>query len=183
MLAYRRQKTVGEKIIRAQLYPAIRPGARTRDQTPGYYKCRRFGGRGCAMCAYTVQTDTHTSAVTGESFPIQSYITCTSNFVLYDIWCDRCRNSAGANPGSDQYTGKSQNQAAERFSQHKSDVNTGKVSKAVAHHFTLPGHKTSDMRILPFEIIQGNDPTLLASRETYWIQKKKTFAAGMNRQK
>ena len=84
---------------------------------------------------------------------------------------------------SDQYTGKSKNQAAERFSQHKSDVNTGKVSKAVAHHFTLPGHRTSDMRILPFEIVPGDDPTLLASRESYWILKKKTFAVGMNRQK
>ena len=123
------------------------------------------------------------SAVTGESFPIQSYITCTSKFVIYDIWCNRCRNSASANPGSDQYTGKTQNQVAERFSQHKSDVNTEKLSKAVAHHFTLPGHKTSDMRILPFESVPGNDPTLLASREAFWIQKKKTFAAGMNRQK
>ena len=88
-----------------------------------------------------------------------------------------------ANPGSDQYTGKSQNSAAERFSGHKSDVNTGKLYKAVASHFNQPGHKTSDLRFLPFEVVKGNDPFLLASREQYWIRKKKSFELGINRQK
>ena len=103
--------------------------------------------------------------------------------MIYDLWCDKCKNSACANPGSDQYTGKTQNQAAERFSGHKSDINTGKISKAVANHFSQPGHKPSDLRFLPFEIIQNDDPTLLASREQYWIQKKATFESGLNRQK
>ena len=85
---------------------------------------------------------------------------------------NKCRNSACANPGSDQYTGKTLNQAAERFSGHKSDINTGKISKAVANHFSQPGHKSSDIRFLPFEIVRNNDPTLLVSREQYarlWI--------------
>ena len=128
-------------------------------------------------------TETHTSSVTGESFPIKSLITCTSTNVIYDLWCDKCRNSACANPGSDQYTGKTLNQAAERFSGHKSDINTAKISKAVANHFSQPGHKSSDIRFLPFEIVRNNDPTLLASREQYWIQKKRTFESGLNRQK
>ena len=77
----------------------------------------------------------------------------------------------------------SSNQASERFSGHKSDITTGKISKAVANHFSQPGHKASDIRFLPFEIIKTNDPTLLASREQYWIQKKRTLESGLNRQK
>ena len=77
----------------------------------------------------------------------------------------------------------SQNSAAVRFSGHKSDVNTGKIYKAVASHFNQPGHKTSDLRFLPFEIVKSNDATLLASREQYWIRKKQTFGVGLNRQK
>ena len=62
-----------------------------------------------------------------------------------------------ANPGSDQYTGKTERRAADRFSGHKSDINTGKEFKAVASHFNQPGHKTSDLRFLPFEIVHSND--------------------------
>ena len=73
--------------------------------------------------------------------------------------------------------------ASNRFSSHKSDVNTGKISKSVAEHFNLPGHKPSDMRFLPFEKVFSNDPTVLSSREEYWILKKKTLEFGLNRQK
>ena len=110
-------------------------------------------------------------------------ITCTSNFVIYDLWCNRCRNSAAAHPGFDQYTGKTENTASERFNGHKSDILTGKTYKAVADHFSQPGHKLSDLRFLPFEKVNSNDPTVLASRETFWIQKKETYKLGINRQK
>ena len=135
------------------------------------------------MCHYVTPSKTHTSGVTGETFPIKSSITCTTKNVIYDIWCDRCRNSAAANPGADQYTGKTENTAAERFTGHRSDVNTGKLFKAVANHFNSPGHKLSHMRFLPFEVVHNGDPTLLASREQFWIDKKKTFEIGINRQK
>jgi hypothetical protein len=79
------------------------------------------------------------------------------------------------------YVGKSTLDGATRFSQHKSDVNLGK-DKAVARHFNLPGHSSSDMRFLPFEVVAG-DSTLLASREAFWISKKKTLESGINRQK
>ena len=85
--------------------------------------------------------------------------------MIYDLWCSKCRNSPSSAPGSDQYTGKTIGTAAMRFSNHKSDVNTGKISKAIAEHFNGPGHKTSDMRFLPFEIVRGNDPMLLTSRD------------------
>ena len=87
------------------------------------------------------------------------------------------------NPGFDQYTGKTENTASERFKGHKSDILTGKSYKAVADHFGQQGHKLSDLRFLPFEVVQSNDATVLASRETFWIEKKETFKLGINRQK
>ena len=65
------------------------------------------------------------------------------------------------------------------WSAHKSDVVTGKISKSVAEHFNEPTY----LRFQPFEIIHSNDPTLLASRESYWIAKKKVLHGGLNRQK
>ena len=75
---------------------------------------------------------------------------CTSTNIIYDLWCDKCRHSAMGKSGSDQYTGKSHNSAAESFSGHKNDVNTGKLFKAVARHFNHPGHKTGDIRFPSF---------------------------------
>ena len=118
---------------------------------------------------------------TGETFPILSAITCTTKNVIYDLWCDKCRNSAMANPGSDQYTGKTSGDGATRFTAHKSDINNAR-DKAVANHFSLPGHSASDIRFLPFELVTGGEEAL-ASREQYWIRKKRTFECGINRQK
>ena len=70
-----------------------------------------------------------------------------------------------------------------RFNGHKSDIITGKIYKAVAEHFHQPGHQLSDLIFLPFESVNSSDPTVLASREQYWISKKQTFNLGINRQK
>ena len=184
LIAYRRQKNIGEIITRAKLHPLPREGGvERREQAPGFKKCRRFGGRGCAMCPYVENATSHYSTATGESFKIKNFITCTTSNVIYDLWCDKCRNSPSVTKGSDQYTGRTSNMASIRFSAHKSDVNTGRISKAVSEHFKLPGHKVSDMRFLPFEIVTESNETLLASRETYWIDRKKNLQFGINRQK
>ena len=181
-MAFRRQKTIGEHLVRAKLHPLPRAGMTTRGQRPGFYKCRRFGGTGCVMCHYVTPSTTHTASATGEVFPITSVITCTTKSVIYDLWCHRCRNSVPANPGADHYVARTEGTAASRFNNHKSDINTGKL-KAVSEHFKQSGHKLSDLRYLPFEGVHSNDPTVLASRESYWIQNKRTFQFGINRQK
>ena len=123
----------------------------------------------------------HWAKVSGKDRNLTSPLAITN--VIYDLWCNKCRFSPSASIGSDQYTGKTENLASSRFSAHKSDVNTGKLSKAVSDHFNLPGHTTSDMRFLPFEKITSSDPTLLKPREEYWIMKKKNLEFGINRQK
>ena len=133
------------------------------------------------LCHYVTPSVTHMASSTGETFEMTSEITCTSKNVIYDLWCDNCRNSATPNPGSDLYVGKTSGEAAARFSKHKSDVNL-KKNTAVSDHFNSPGHSSSDMRFLPFEIVAG-DATLLASREEFWIKRKQTFHTGINRQK
>ena len=112
-----------------------------------------------------------------------SIITCTTENVIYDLWCNKCRNSPSAKPGADQYTGKTENMASNRFNSHKSDINTGKLSKAVTDHFHLPGHSISDMKFLPFEKVNSDDPTLLKSREEFWILRKENLQHGINHQK
>ena len=56
------------------------------------------------------------------------------------------------------------------------------IYRRMKAHFNQPGHSSSDLRFLPFEVVHG-DETLLSSREQYWIKKKRTFELGINRQK
>ena len=165
MVAYRKQKTIGDNLIRAKLHPPQRVGIRTRHESrgtkPGFKKCQRFGW-GCELCHYTEPSTTHKSTATGEVFPITSSITCTDDFILYDILCKKCTSE---HPGeNDLYTGKTTDSAASRSSSHRSDIRTGK-KKAVPEHFNGTGHSISDMLFIPFEKIMNRDETLLASRE------------------
>ena len=121
-MAYRRQKTIGEHLIRAVLHPKPREGVRTREPKPGFRKCGRGLRRGCGLCPYAVNSTTHMASATGEVFPITSVITCTTKNIIYDLWCEKCRWSAMANPGTDQYTGKSTNDGVTRFTGHKSNL-------------------------------------------------------------
>ena len=92
-------------------------------------------------CHYVTPSTTHMASATGEVFPIKDHITCTTKNIIYDLWCDKCRNSATPNPGFDQYTGKTSQDGASRFSQHTSDVSLMK-DKTVSKHFNLPGQWT-----------------------------------------
>ena len=64
LIAFRRQKNIGERITRAIIDPLPREGATTREMRPGFRKCRRFGGHGCAMCPFVEETSSHYSSAT-----------------------------------------------------------------------------------------------------------------------
>ena len=183
LVAFRRPKNIGQYVTKAELYPLPRDGMRIREPPPGFYKCQRFGGQGCAMCPFVESATSHYASATGKNYPIKSRIICTTENVIYDLWCKKCKNDPSAIPGSDQYVGKTGDTASQRFSSHKSDVNNFRTSKAIGEHFNLPEHKPSDMRFLPFEKVFGDDPTVLSSREEYWILEKKTLEFGINRRK
>ena len=89
LIAFRKQKTVGDHLIRAILHPKPRGGVQTREPKPGFRKCGRNGGSGCILCHYSTPSTTHTASATGETFPITSVITCTTKNVIYDLWCNK----------------------------------------------------------------------------------------------
>ena len=87
LIAYRKQKTIGDNLIRAVLHPLPRAVARTRTPKPGFKKCGK-----CMLDHYVTNSTKHLASATGEEFPITSSITCTTKNVIYDLWCNKCRN-------------------------------------------------------------------------------------------
>ena len=64
--------------------------------------------------------------------------------------------------------------------QHSNLLKKGKA-KATGHHFNLPGHSESDMRITVVEKVHSRDPFMLEEREKFYINKFEAKFRGINR--
>ena len=136
LVAYRKQKTTGSKIIRAKLpEPASR---QPRRLLPGMKKCSR-NGKGCSICPWVREGRVAVSTASSYRREITSSLTCQSRNILYLIECTKCRL---------QYLGETDRSLQERFSDHKGYVNNNKLNQATGAHFNLPGHSVSDMAVM-----------------------------------
>ena len=168
VVSYKRHKNLRDLLIHAKL-PSKRGPPRRNNGFKNHDEL-------CKMCAYSPKQiiTTHTSKHTKKTYEINSSINCKTSGVVYKISCNKCTNFT--------YIGETGRPLKTRFYEHFNDATKKDESKPCGKHFNQPGHSSSDMRFLPFEVVHG-DETMLRSREEYWIRKKKTFELGINRQK
>ena len=122
LIAYRKQKTTGDKIIRAKL-----PAKQTRNQRtlPGMHKCRKFG-RECATCPWVKEGKLAISTNSRFKKEISSHLTCKSKNIIYLIECSKCKL---------QYIGETDCLLQDRFNEHKGYVRTRKFNQRTGAHF------------------------------------------------
>ena len=171
MIAFQRCKNMKDTLVRAQLPKPS--GDRERRANNGFKHCNP---RNCLTCTYSDPAQTHTSSVTGETWPITSKINFKSSNVIYSCTCDLGNRNC---PNHPQYVGKTKRPAHTRFTEHRNSVKPT-TTKTVGLHFNQPGHGIHDMVFLPFERVVSNDPFVLEARETYWISKYDSVNQGMN---
>ena len=82
---------------------------------------------------------------------------------------------------SQQYIEETEKMLRERFSEHKTYVNTNNKSKSTGIHFNQKGHSVSDMEISIIEKVFNKDPRYRKQREKLYIQKFNTRYRGLNR--
>ena len=167
MVAYRRPPNLKEKLIRAKVPPSHN---RPQRKTPGMKKCK-FS---CLTCPYVQTGRTITATASNFKHDIQGSVDCHTQNVVYCLSCDKCQ---------EQYVGETEKSLNQRFSQHRGYVNTKKLDQATGHHFNLPGHSLSDMRISVIEKVYSKDPQMRKTRESFFINKLNTYHKGMNRRK
>ena len=115
--------------------------------------------------------ETFNSYLTGQSFTVQNYVNCKTDWCIYLI---RCKH-----PGCElQYVGQTINTVAKRISSHKSAILHNSGCKVLSSHFKQV-HSIEDMSITPIEIL---DRTLnLKEREEAWMKKLNTiYPYGLN---
>ena len=147
-------------LVRAKLPQAYRGrGARRGDQ-PGFKKC---GKARCLCCVYSSNTRTHTSTLTGQTWPIKQSITCDDHSVVYNVTCSHQVGPCLRRPA--QYVGKvgATRACRVRCTEHRRAARNH-FHTAVGDHFNLPGHEVADFNFLPYEI-RCPDPFVIEARE------------------
>ena len=133
------------------------------------------------MCVSSPPSATsHTSTNTGQTWPITSQVTCTSENVIYRVTCEKqCGQCRRILP----YIGMTKNRACDRIQQHRGSIyNPGQQgsTKAVAQHFQSSGHTFSHFKTLVIEKVRSKSEFVLRSRERFWIRNYDAIRHGLN---
>ena len=106
----------------------------------------------------------------------KKHVTCNSTNLTYMIECKKCKK---------QYIVETIRTLRKRLAEHTQATNNpshANAEAAVPSHFTTPGHSSSDMILIPLEILPTKDTSRRKAREAYLIHKGKTLSPlGLNR--
>ena len=157
------------KNLRALLMPSVLPPHVDSSRAPGVLRCAKM----CVTCREHLQEAACFScAVTGESFQIRHYMTCTTSNVVYLLYCRKCPRS--------QYVGETGGSLKTRFALHRSHIRQN-VGTLVTRHFNQPDHCLQDMRCLPIEKQFLDDRKRREGREKFWMKKLRSHhPTGLN---
>ena len=126
----------------------------------------------CSVCPFVKEGKTVKSKATNYKIDINTNVDCSTQNIIYLLNCKKC---------SQQYIGETKRMLKERFSEHKTYVNTNNKSKSTGIHFNEKGHRVSDMEISIIEKVFNKDPRYRKQREKFYIQKFNTRYRGLNR--
>ena len=102
MVAHLRPANLRDFLVRAKLPQVNRRGrGASRGDQPGFKKC---GKARCLCCVYSSNSRTHTSTLTGQTWPIKQSITCDDHSVVYNVTCSHQAGPCLRRPA--QYVGK-----------------------------------------------------------------------------
>ena len=80
------------------------------------------------------------------------------------------------------YIGLTKRKFQIRFSEHLGYIKSDKTSEPSGEHFSLPGHKLSDIEGMVLEHVQSDNPYILRAREELLIQKFDSYKFGLNKE-
>ncbi|XP_078371353.1 uncharacterized protein LOC144655006 [Oculina patagonica] len=171
VVSYRRSPNLRDLLVRAKL----KGPNQCSQPPPGTFRCN--SNHRCLTCPHIEDgKTTYTFSSTNEVRQIKHHITCNSTNLVYMIQCKRCNK---------QYVGETKRTLRERFTEHRQASNNPrhkKAATAVPTHFNMPGHCTSDMSLVPLELLPTKSTSRRKAREAYLIDRGKTLEPnGLNR--
>ena len=166
LIAYKRQKNIGDKLIRAKVSPNI---LHKKRQLNGMKKCLKH----CHIYPYIQKR----KAIKSGKFrwSINDPVNCNTKNIVYLIHCDieHCKDN--------NYIGESEREFHERISEHRGYIFRNDSRYATGEHFNRPGHSLSNMKVSIIEKVKSFYPLYRKEREKYFIRKFNSYHKGMNR--
>lgn len=168
--AYRKSKSLKDLLTKSKSPYRTRTG-----DTVGCFKCER---RRCDLCTnFLLQSSNFSSCATKKTYPIKSYVSCTSACIIYVATCFKCNL---------QYVGSTSTEFKVRFRNHKSDLLNNRGRCELAVHYNSSPHQLSDIKFIIIEqtYSKSNNDTALTKREGFWLAQLNTlFPLGLNKRK
>ena len=112
-------------------------------------------------CIHSVDSNTHTSIFTEQSWPIFSPTDCNTRNGIYTISCTLGESGGKGNilcRKEAQYVGMTTQPGKKRFDLHRSSAKLcfAEATNTVGKHYSLPGHNSSHMRFLIIEEVRSS---------------------------
>ena len=142
---------------------------------------RRRGGNLCMMCMTSPTSATsHTSPATGQTWPIESQVTCLTTNCIYRLQCEK---QSGQCRCILPYIGQTKGRACDRIASHRGSIfNPAQLgsTKAVAQHFQSSGHNFGHFKTLVIEKVRSKCEFVRRSRERLWMRRYDSIQNGLN---
>lgn len=171
-MSYRRAQNLKDRLV-TTLVPST---SKARQLTLGRLRHGSFPCLNCINCAYMHKGEVFKHPGTGEDYKLRHHMTCTTDWVVYAMWC----------PCGLLYIGETKNQFKTRFNQHRYTIRKQRTDLPVSKHFLDLGHTEKQLKFMLLEhvapLTRGGDRlTVLKKRELWWIFHLNTLRpAGLN---
>ena len=161
MVAHLRPANLRDFLVRAKLPQLNRRQGASRGGQPGFRKC---GKARCLCCIYSANSKTHTSTLTGQTWPIKQSITCDDHSVVYNITCSHQAGQCLRRPA--QYVGKvgATRACRVRCTEHRGAVRNH-WDTGVGEHFNRPGTRWQTSNFFLLRRSEARTPL-------YWKQER-----------
>ena len=172
LTALRRTPNLGNILIKTK----PRLNSSPSSEMHGCHTCSRPC---CILCRdHLIASDSITSTVTKQKFPIKQHIHCNSSNVIYIITCSLCNI---------QYTGQTSTTLRRRINNHKSAIRRPHTTESVGSHFQQTDHTIKHLRVQGVELIpvdpdKAINARLLSRAESRWMwaMKSHLINGGLN---
>ena len=107
-----------------------------------------------------------------NKWEIRKHVQCGTSNIVYLLECTKC---------FEMYIGETKRPLRERISEHVQYARSIIPTKATGIHFNKPGHSIANMKFVVLEQTKNSDDLYRKERETFFINKFRTYHNGINR--
>ena len=156
---FRRPKNIRDLLVRAKL---THPDSTSRANTTS-----KTRNRNCTYCKCIDKTGRITCPFNKRSYISRIYVSCTSNNLVYCLYCKVCRKI---------YVGQTKHELQARIGEHLTSIRKHKTHVVVGRHYNSSGHSgTNNVIVFVLDFIKTHPDAPLSKKRREACEQKLIF--------